>query len=182
MEAWESGMNKMLGFAIAACLGSSLGLGAPAVQARGLAAHGMRAAPLFGTWALDVTRLPMPSEMRPKSVTIAFADAGRDQVSTVVDITAPDGSVRHMTGLYQRSGVPSKIGGDQMEADTAAVSMPSGHVMVLALAKDGHPASTRVYTVAPDGGRMTESAVTYDDNGAPHIRTNYFTRTGTQPR
>lgn len=132
--------------------------------------------PLLGRWAVEVARLPMPPEARPKSVTITFSQSATDKWRTVVDIVAPDGTVRHMAGVYQLGGAAAKIEGDQLEADTATIATPAPNVMVLAMAKDGRPASTRVYTVTPNGQRMTESAVSYDDTGTPIIRTFYFTR------
>jgi hypothetical protein len=81
-----------------------------------------------------------------------------------------------MTSSYQRNGSAVPIEGDQMEADTVAVATPTPQIMVMAMAKDRHPASTRVYTVSDDGNKMVEEAVTYDDSGMPRIRTNHFSR------
>lgn len=132
--------------------------------------------PLLGTWSLDVAQMQAPADMRPESVTIIFAEAGEDKWSTKVSIIAQDGSVREMTGVYALGGTAAPITGDQLEADTAAVATPLPNVMLLALAKEGHPASTRLYTVSPDGRTMTEKAVSWDDKGIPIIRTNIFQR------
>ena len=59
--------------------------------------------PLFGTWAVDVTRLPMPPEARPKSVTFTFSDAGAGKWTTHVDIYGGDGSERHMSEEFEAS-------------------------------------------------------------------------------
>lgn len=134
--------------------------------------------PLFGVWDLDVAQMQAPADMRPKSVTIIFAEAGTDKWSTQVAITAQDESVREMTGVYSLGGMAAPITGDQLEADTAAVATPLPNVMLLALAKEGRPASTRLYTVSTDGLTMTEKAVSWDDNGTPIIRTNIFRRSG----
>jgi hypothetical protein len=48
--------------------------------------------------------------------------------------------------------------------------------MVLELGKNGMPASTRVYTVAPDGRTMMETAAYIGSDGKPVMRTNYFNR------
>jgi hypothetical protein len=132
--------------------------------------------PLLGRWTVDVSRLPMPPEARPKSVTFTFRDAGAGKWSTNVDIISGDGSERHMSSTYGLDGTPSPIEGDKVEADTGAVKLPTPNVMVLALGKGGIPASTRVYTVAPDGKTMIETAVYFGDDGKPVMRTNYFTR------
>lgn len=134
------------------------------------------ASPLLGEWALDLSKMPVPPEARPKKVTITFADVGEGKWSTRVTIVAPDDSVRDMTSFYARSGKAVPIEGDQTEADTVAVVTPSPQVMVVALGKDNRPASTRIYVVSKDGKMMTEEAVSWSDNGKPLIRTNSFTR------
>jgi hypothetical protein len=134
------------------------------------------ASPLLGTWAVDVSRLPMPPEARPKSVTFTFREVGAGKWTTNVDILGGDGSERHMATTYVPDGTPSPIEGDEAEADTSAVKLPTPNVMVLALGKGGVPASTRVYTVAADGKTMIETAVYFSDDGKPVMRTNYFSR------
>lgn len=133
---------------------------------------------LLGTWSLDVARLPIPPEARPRSVTISFADAGAEKWRTTVVITGGDGSERRMVSSYQRDGRAVAVEGDQDEGDKVAVSTPTPTIMVLSLSRLGRPGSTRVYSVAPDGRTMTETAVTYDDTGAPQMRTNLFARVG----
>ena len=172
-------MKFMTPFLFTASLSlSALTLTQPATaQSNPKAAHTQNSvSPLLGTWALDLSKMPVPPEARPKSVTITFADGGEGQWSTRVTITAPDGSIRDMTSAYARTGKAVPIEGDRMEADTAAVVTPSSHVMVLALAKDNHPASTRIYVVSKDGKTMTEEAVSWGNGGEPTIRTNIFTR------
>jgi hypothetical protein len=135
-----------------------------------------RASPLLGSWAVDVSRLPMPPGSRPKSVTITFSDAGGGKWTAKVDILGGDGSERHMTSTYALDGTPAGIQGDTTEADVGAVKTPAPNVMVLELAKGGVPASTRVYTVAPDGKTMIETAAYAGPDGKPFLRTNYFNR------
>lgn len=132
--------------------------------------------PLLGSWAVDVTKLPMPPEARPKRVTLTFSQSADGKYHTDVDILAPDGSERKMTGAYTADGTPYAIEGDTMEADTAAVTFPTPDVMVLALAKNGIPASTRIYALKPGGQEMIETATYVGDDGKPLIRTNYFRR------
>jgi hypothetical protein len=107
-------------------------------------------------------------------MTFAAADAGK--WSTDVDIRGGDGSDRHMASTYLPDGSASAIQGDQAEADTVAVKLPAPNVLVLALGKGGIPASTRIYTVAPDGKSMIETAVYFGADGKPIMRTNYFNR------
>ena len=119
------------------------------------------ASPLLGSWAVDVSRLPMPPEARPKSVTFTFRDAGAGKWTTSVDILGGDGSERQMVGTNALDGTPGAITGDLAEADSVAVKLPVPNVMVMQLAKGGVPASTRVYTVTADGKMMIETAATW---------------------
>lgn len=132
------------------------------------------ASPLLGSWAVDLSRLPMPPEARPKSVTITYSDAGSGKWRTNVDVVRPDGSEDHAAGIHTLDGTPAPVTGN-FEADTTAARLPEPNVMIMALAKGGIPASTRIYTVAPDGKTMTETAVYFRD-GQPVMRTNHFTR------
>ena len=81
-----------------------------------------------------------------------------------------------MTSTYAPDGSAARIEGDTAEADIGAVKIPAPNVLVLALGKGGMPASTRVYTVAPNGKTMIETATSTGDDGKPVMRTNYFTR------
>lgn len=130
--------------------------------------------PLLGSWAVDVSKLPIPPEARPKSVTISYTDVGGGKWRTNVDIIGNDYE-NHTAGTYTPDGTPYAVEGSP-EADIAAVKLPAPNVMVLALGKGGAPASTRVYTVAPDGKTMIETAAYIGDDGKPVMRTNYFTR------
>jgi len=130
--------------------------------------------PLLGSWAVDVSRLPIPLEARPKSVTITFADAGGAKWKVNVDIVDAGGSKINAYGTYALDGTAAPGQGSTIEADTGAIRMPVPNVLVLGLGKDGMPASTRIYTVNADGKSMVETAVNH--NGVPVMRTNYFTR------
>jgi hypothetical protein len=154
----------------------SILLVAGAVAGTPALAQASNTSPLLGTWAVDVSRLPMPPEARPKSVTFTFSDVGGGKWTTKVDILGGDGSERHMASTYALDGTPAAIQGDTAEADVGAVKLPAPNVMVLELGKNGGPASTRVYTVAPDGKTMIETAAYPGNDGKPSIRTNYFNR------
>ncbi|WP_242107153.1 hypothetical protein [Luteimonas aquatica] len=158
-------MKKLLGMLLVA---ASV-CGAPAMAAAG------DASPLAGTWAVDLARLPMPPQARPKSVKIRFADAGKGQWSTQVDIVYADGEESHATGTAPLDGPATPVKGSA-EADLAAVRMPTPDVLVMTLGKGGQPASTRIYAVARDGKTMVETATYFGGDGQPVMRTNYFTR------
>ncbi|WP_423601787.1 hypothetical protein [Sphingomonas sp. MS122] len=145
---------------------------APAAPA---AAPATPASPLLGSWAVDLSRLPMPPEARPKRVTITYSDAGGGKWRTQVEVQGKDGSRSHATGTYWPDGTSFPVEGN-LEADTAAVKLPAPNVMVQALAKGGVPASMRTYTVAADGKTMTETVVFFTPDGKPAMRTNYFNR------
>lgn len=138
-------------------------------------AHSSSASPLIGSWTVDVSRLPTPPAARPKSATITFGDAGSGKWITHVDIVDAGGGESHAVGTSALDGTASPVQGSP-EADTVALKSPAPNVLVMALAKDGHPASTRIYAVAADGKSLVETAVYFDDNGVPIMRTHYFTR------
>ena len=133
--------------------------------------------PLIGSWAVDVSRLPIPPQARPKSVTITFADTGGGAWTTHVDIVDGGGGESHAVGTSTLDGKPAAVAGSN-EADIAAVETPVPNVLVLSLGKGGTPASTRIYAVAADGKTMIETVVYFWDHGQPipQMRTNYFRR------
>lgn len=131
--------------------------------------------PLLGTWAVDVSRLPIPPEQRPKSVTFTYSEASEGKWATQVDIVGADGSASHGTTSYLRDGTAWPVQGSP-EADTTAVMTPQPGVLVMALSKGGIPGSIRIYTVAPDGKSMTETATYFTREGKPVMRTNHFNR------
>lgn len=133
------------------------------------------ASALIGSWAVDVSRLPIPPEARPKRVTITFGDAGNGKWATQVDIVDAGGTKSHAEATASLDGMAAPVK-DSPEADITAVKMPAPNVLVMQLGKGGMPASTRVYTVAADGKSMIEIAAYFGDGGVPVMRTNYFTR------
>lgn len=145
--------------------------GAPAL------AGSLDASPLIGSWTVDVSRLPIPPQARPKSVTITFDDAGKGRWTTQVDIIDAAGSENHSMGTNTLDGKPAPVMNSN-EADIAAMEMPVPNVLVLSLGKDGSPASTRIYTVAADGKTMVETVTYFWNKGQsmPAMRTNHFTR------
>lgn len=131
--------------------------------------------PLLGSWALDVTRLEIPPEKRPKGVTVTYKDVGGGKWNAHVEILAPDGSKRGSTGTYVFDGTPIPVSGE-IYADIAVMKRPEPNVMVLQLAKGTEPVSTRVYSVSADGGTMTETTAYFTKEGKPVLRTGYFKR------
>jgi hypothetical protein len=136
------------------------------------------ASPLIGSWAVDVSRLPIPPQARPKSVTITFAATGGGGAwITHVDIVDAGGVESHAVGTSTLDGKPATVTGSN-EADIGSAEMPVPNVLVLSLGKGGIPASTRIYAVAADGKTMIETVVYFWDRGQPipQMRTNYFRR------
>lgn len=129
----------------------------------------------IGRWAVDISRLPMPPQQRPKIVTITFADADNKKWTTQVDVVNPDESKSHAEGIFELNGTGAAVQGN-FEADTAAITMPTPNVLVMMLTKDGVPGSTRVYAVTADGNSMVETAAYFGQDGKPILRTNYFNR------
>ena len=131
------------------------------------------ASPIFGTWDVDVSKLPMPPDARPRQVEISFRPAQPGRVSTQVRVTTADGSVMASESITDLSGTPAKASGN-LEADTVSTTMPLPQVLVMQLSLNGVPGSTRIYAVQPGGLTMTETAANYDARGLPYTRINYF--------
>ena len=132
--------------------------------------------PILGLWKLDLGSMPIPADARPASVTVTFAYVGSGTWTTDYVITAKDGSQRRMTSRERLDGKAVAIEGDQLEADSAAMTSPAPGVLVMGLAKGGRPGSVRVYTVSADRTAMTESAANVGDDGKPFIRTFRWSR------
>lgn len=130
----------------------------------------------LGEWELDLARMPDTYGAPPKRVVYKFRDVGADQWLMTIDVTAPDGSVRHMAIRYRRDGRAARGEGELSEGDSAAINSPAPNILVMNIAKDKRPASVRVYAVSADGAEMTESAADIDDAGAPFVRNFHYTR------
>ena len=131
--------------------------------------------PLLGSWAVDISRLPIPPAVRPKSVTITFSDADGARWTTDVEIVDASGAASHAVSSAALDGTAAPVK-HSIEADTVALMLPAPNVLVMDLVKKGIPASTRVYTVAADGKTLTETVAYAGGNGLSMMRTNYFTR------
>lgn len=129
--------------------------------------------PLAGTWSLDVMRIP--AEERPRRVTITFRVSQDRKWTSVVEIVAPDGSVRRAESTAAADGVPVAITGNMDFIDTVSLRMPAPTTLVMTLGKQGVPVSTRVYAVAKDGKSMTETIV-WAGRDLPKLETTHFTR------
>ena len=147
-----------------------LALAAPLASAQTAAAS-----PLLGTWAVDVARLPIPPQMRPRSVSIRFEAAPDARLATTVEVIDPAGNRLHAQSVAALDGKPVAVSGN-LEADFGAVSEPVPGVLVMQLARGGAPASTRVYSVSPDGQTLTETVAYFSDDGRPALRSNFFQR------
>lgn len=133
------------------------------------------ASPLVGRWALDVSKLAMPLEARPRSVTMEFREAGDGRWTSRVTIVHPSGETMRAETSLPLDGRPGPISGSYW-ADVSAVKMPASNVLVMQLADDGKPASTRIYSVGEDRTTMTETKAIFAEDGTPILQTNTFTR------
>ena len=132
-------------------------------------------ASLIGVWSVDTTRLPMAPNARPKSVTVSFAKVGNDRLSTRVEVVDPAGTKLEAEGVTPLDGAPTAVKSN-FEADMSATTMPRPEVLIMQLAKNGSPASTRIYALAPDGNSMVETVAFFTQGGQPAFRKNYFSR------
>lgn len=139
------------------------------------AAADAASSPLIGRWSVDVSRFATPPEARPRQVIISFADAGSGKWTMDVDIVDASGTESHASGVVTLDGKAAPVKGSG-EADIAAFRLPEPNVLVMVLGKGGGPASTRIYTVNPDGKSLVETSAFYGDGGVPMMHTYYFTR------
>lgn len=163
--------------AVAATLIAGCAVALPAGSGRAaapVAAAGV--SPFLGQWELDLTRMPDTYGPPPKRVVFTFADIGSGKWSTTVDITAPDGSVRHIAVAYLRDGRAVQGEGDDADGDSAAFQSPAPNVLVMSMAKNKALVGVRVYAVSADGKEMTESAANVDAQGEPFVRNFHFRR------
>lgn len=135
-----------------------------------------RGSPFLGEWELDLSRMPSTYGPAPKRVTYRFEALDRTKWRTVVDVTAPDDSVRHMVVDYTRDGSAAPGTADTSEADSAAFLSPTPDTLVMSLAKNRTLGSVRVYRVAADGRTMTETAGSVNGDGAPFVRMFHYKR------
>ena len=131
--------------------------------------------PLFGSWVVDTSRLPMPEEARPRRVTITFARTDGGQLASRVEVLDASGATLVAEAETSLDGTPAPVRGS-LEADVSATRMPTPRVLVMQLARAGIPASTRVYSVADDGKSMIETVAYIGEDGSPVMRTNFFSR------
>ena len=133
------------------------------------------ASPFLGTWKVDIAKLPLPPEQRPKSVTMTFADAGAGKWTTTVDIVGPDGAAVHSVSTYPLDGTPATVNGNQ-EYDHVAITTPLPNVLIMALSKEGTPGTTRIFTIAPDGNTDLETHVYQTPAGPLSMKTAEWER------
>jgi hypothetical protein len=128
---------------------------------------------LVGTWAVDVSRIDQPN--KPKSVTLTLTPADGDNYKISVDIEAPDGQVMHSDGEFKPDGTAVRVQGSQ-DVDVVSMSMPSLRTLVMGGGFQGHPSSSRMWTLSDDGKEMIEIAIRHLPDGTPYQRKFYWKR------
>jgi hypothetical protein len=128
---------------------------------------------LVGTWVVDLARFDQPE--KPKSVTLTLEPADAGAYNIAVDIEAPDGQVMHSAGQFQPDGTAVKVTGS-MDVDVVAMSMPNSRTLVMGGGFQGHPSSSRVWTLSDDGKEMIEFAIRHLPDGTPYMRKFYWKR------
>ncbi|MCG6119922.1 MAG: helix-turn-helix transcriptional regulator [Blastomonas sp.] len=173
---WSKGKMMMLialPLTAAGLLMTSIGLLENVVAPDSAAVMSAQASPLIGAWSLDVAQIP--SQERPRAVTIAFREAAEGRWTTRVEIVAPDGSRMTAESTARLDGVAVPVTGNMGFIDSISLRQPEPATLVMTLAKDGKRVSTRVYTSAKDGRTMTETIV-WAAEGMPDIVTTTFNR------
>jgi hypothetical protein len=128
---------------------------------------------LAGTWVVDVSRIDQPNPPKSVTMTLVEADAGAYRIS--IDIEAPDGKVMHAGGEFKPDRSAMRVQGS-MDVDVVSMSMPNSRTLVMGGGFQGHPSSSRVWTLADDGKRMIEIAIRHLPDGTPYMREFTWTR------
>jgi hypothetical protein len=122
---------------------------------------------LTGTWVVDVSRINQPNP--PKSVTMTFAEADGGAYSMSIDIEAHDGKIMHAGSVVKPDGKSVRVQGS-MDVDVVTISVPNSRTLVMGGGFQGHPSSSRVWTLADDGKTMIEIAIRHLPDGTPYMR------------
>ena len=64
--------------------------------------------PLLGHWTLDVATLPMPPEVRPKSVTLDFRDMAGGKLATHAEIIDQNDNKMYAKSTLSLDGTPGR--------------------------------------------------------------------------
>lgn len=159
----------------AAALALALAAGTATMPETADTVQAVQAAPLAGTWSLDVARLP--ENERPEAVTITFTPQPDGRMHTLVWIANRDGGTIKAESTAATDGLAVPVGGNFAEIDSVALRQPAPDTLVMTLAKGGTRVSTRVYTVARDGRSMTETIV-WANGEMPEPKALVFKRVG----
>jgi hypothetical protein len=127
----------------------------------------------WGTWDLDVSKSSQPNP--PKAVTIVLEEAGDGRYRMSVDILGSEGTKTHAEGTFSSDGTPSRAFGSA-DVDLVSMTMPSTRVLVMGAAYAGHPANTRVFSLADDRRHMIETIVSHRPDATPTTRINIWNR------
>lgn len=131
--------------------------------------------PLVGQWILQVDKLTMPPEARPKSVTLEFGEAADGKWTSRVQIVDQADHELHLQSTLSLDGTPGMASGTYW-VDVCAATMPAPDVLVMQFAWQGTPASTRIYSVDKGGRTLTETEAYFKKDGTPVLRIAYFSR------
>lgn len=152
------------------CFLPALALAMLSVSPTVLAADAHR---FFGSWQVDVSRLPVPEP--PASVTITWADAGGGALKMSVEIVDRRGMKSHAEATVALDGSPARAVGS-LDVDVVSMTMPSDRVLIMGAGMAGNPSNTRVFTISEDGRRMSETIISHGAGNIPVTRVNAWTK------
>ena len=128
---------------------------------------------LLGTWMVDIATVQSPNP--PKSVTLTLEEAGEGTYRLAVTIEASDGSKSKSEGTFMPDGSVNRVAGNQ-DFDVVSMTTPTRQILVMAGGFQGHPSSTRIWSLSDDGKKMIETAVRHLPDGTPYQRVVSWTR------
>lgn len=132
-----------------------------------------KAMPHEGRWSLDV--MGIPAAERPQRVIIDFHRESNQTWTTRVEVVGADGTSMQSESTAATDGVPVPVTGTMPFIDSVSLRQPDANTLVMSLAKNGAPVSTRVYTISADRTTMTETIV-WPGPAVPGLETTIFHR------
>ena len=83
--------------------------------------------------------------------------------------------MKTLSATLPLDGTPGKVAGSYW-ADVGTAKMPAPNVVMVQLAYQSTPSSTRIYPVSDDGATLTETKAFFSKDGQPMLQTTTFKR------
>jgi hypothetical protein len=119
-----------------------------------------------GTWKLNVERSTYSPGPAPRSGTTKIEAVGEGRKVTV-DQTGGDGSTRHWEYTANLDGRDSQMTGNNLDADTSALTRSSATTIQVVNRKGGKITTTQTWVISADGKTRTNTTTGMNAAGQP---------------